>query len=204
MEILLLFTIRKQRTKSRQLAIAETLALLNDLKPDVLPGGPKGDMPGVFWMTLDEQHMAEAILRFPRLGLSYIVETLEPIPESQWRRNTPTLVRWRGEPFKIVRLYQESAEFMVRHSPNERTFYLDAPEGIRKVKGYRGPRGKRALQAYDAQLLLNLLGYAEDSFVLDPFAGAGNIIEAGQRFGYSTFSIDIDPVLRYGLKGTHR
>lgn len=220
-EILLIFHIRKARLKAREAAICEAEGLLRDLNPVRQTGGPLSDHKGVFWLTIPADALEAAESRFPYLGYSEAVDTLEP----------GQAVKWRGERYDITRLYSCDEEALRELAPDRRVFALEIGNGeVRQVRGYRGDGGqlsKRGLPVYDARVLVNLVTplkvpqpekvavgaqrpasqtraifeeEAEAPVYLDPFAGVGGIVIEAVAQGYQTLSLDIDPALRFGLR----
>jgi SAM-dependent methyltransferase len=187
------------RTKVRVAAVMEVVSLLRDLSPQALPGGPLSEQKGVFWVTVPAEHLEHAQERLPRLGYTQAVDVLAAIPESEWRRNTPGLVRWQKQPYRVERLYESDSDRLRDRAPDRRTFLLETGSGeVRSVTGYRGD-GRRALPVIDACLLANLVFSPEGGVFLDPFAGAGGVVIEAVNAGYTVLSGDIDPALRFGL-----
>ena len=189
--------------KARKLAIAEALALLQDLGATALPGGPLSEQPGIFWIDLPDAALEEATLRLPHLGYTESVQILENT--TQHTRNS---VRWRGKDYHPVSLYCEDPDIARDQAPDRRVFMLTTPNGeARPVRGYRGDGqalSRRGLPVYDARLLVNLAlakGASDQSRVvfLDPFAGIGGIMLEAKAHGCCMFSLDVDPSLRLGL-----
>ena len=125
---------------------------------------------------------------------------LESVPERAGHD-----VRWHGRPYQLVHLYDEDPEIAREHAPDRRIFLLeDAVGGVRPVRGYRGDGqalSRRGLPVYDARLLVNLTGARAGVRLLDPFAGIGGIVLEAVANGCAVLSLDIDPVLRFGLAG---
>ena len=199
----LIFRITPARIKARQAAVAEALALLMDLQPQALTGGPLSDQKGVFWINIPEDSLEAAASRIPRLGYTDAVDLLQPILESEWKRNRPDFVRWQKQPYRIDRLYAANPDTLRERAPDKRDFVLELESGeVRTVTGYRGDGkalSRRALPVIDACLLVNLVYKAGGGNFLDPFGGAGGVIVEAVTSGYDVFSGDIDPSLRYGL-----
>ncbi|HEV3398305.1 MAG TPA: hypothetical protein VG693_03350, partial [Actinomycetes bacterium] len=110
---MLVFHLRPSRHRARAAAVAEALALLHDLEPSAPAGGPLSERGGVFWVGLPEGHLAEATARLPRLGYTTAVDRLVPAggrPE----------VRWRGRPWRLLRLYTEDAAGHREQAPDRR------------------------------------------------------------------------------------
>lgn len=197
-EVLLVFHTRPARTKARAVAIAEALSLLGDLSPTAPVGGPLGEKKGAFWITIPEGCVGEAMRRFPRLGYTDVVDRVDEVADDD-----EGVVRWQKRFYKLKRLYAEDAEEARQHAPDRRVFVLETEAGgVRAVRGYRGdgqPLAKRGLPVCDARLVVNLVYSPHARLFLDPFAGVGGIVLEALASGYTVFSGDCDPSLRYGL-----
>jgi hypothetical protein len=192
----LVFHLRAARRRAGAAAVAEALALLHDLAPSAPAGGPLSERGGVFWVELPERHLAAATARLPRLGYTIAVDRLVPAAG-------PPDVRWRGRPWRLLRLYEEDAAGHRERAPDRREFLFGAGGGpVRPVRGYRGgggPLTRRGLPVCDSRLLVNLVAPAGPGRLLDPFAGVGGVaLEAGAA-GWTTVTADLDPGLRHGL-----
>jgi hypothetical protein len=192
----LVLHLRAARRKARAAAVAEALALLHDLGPSALAGGPLSERGGVAWVELPGRDLAAATARLPRLGYTTAVDLVTPAASS------PD-VTWRGRPWRLERLHTEDAAAMREQAPDRREF-LFAPGGgpVRPVRGYRGggdPLGRRGLPVCDARLLVNLVAPAGPGLLLDPFAGVGGVALAARAAGWATVTADLDPALRHGL-----
>lgn len=202
-ETLLIFHQATARLKARSAAVCEALCLLHDCQPEALRGGPLSDQKGVFWVTISTSCLAAASSRLPRLGYSTAVDMLQPIPEADWRRSQPDLVRWRQSPFRIVRLHTSDPDLLRESAPDRRMFVLETRAGdVRQVRGYRGDGkalSRRALPVMDARLLANLVFNSAGGRFLDPYAGAGGIVIEGLAAGWDVYGSDVDPALRFGL-----
>ncbi|MBC7871691.1 MAG: hypothetical protein H7Y09_12685 [Chitinophagaceae bacterium] len=200
---LLIFRIASARIKAREAAVAEALALLMDLQPQALAGGPLSDQKGVFWIRIPEETLEPALLRLPRLGYTDAVDLLQPSHESEWRRRAPDFVSWQKQLYHIERIYQANQDYLRERAPDKRDFILEMESGeLRTVTGYRGDGktlSRRALPVIDACLLVNLVFKPTGGNFLDPFGGAGGVIVEAVTSGYHVFSGDIDPTLRHGL-----
>lgn len=143
--------------------------------------------------------MEAATSRLRHLGYAESVDLLEPAASK-----SKNVIRWRGKDYQLVSLYQEDPDTAREHAPDRRVFMLATPSGeVRPVRGYRGDGqalSRRGLPVYDARLLVNLaLGHADFASLLDPFAGIGGIVLEAKARGCRVFSLDVDPVLRFGL-----
>jgi hypothetical protein len=218
----LVLHLRAARARARAAAVAEALALLEDLEASAPAGGPLAERGRVAWVALPERHLAAAAARLPRLGYSTAVDLLvEAGPASRVGRardrgggrragraaELPAelpVVRWRGRPWELRRLYQEDPAGHRELAPDRREFLLEAGGGrLRPVRGYRGgsdPLGRRGLPVCDARLLVNLAGPARPGLLLDPFAGVGGIALAARAAGWRVLTADLDPGLRHGLR----
>jgi SAM-dependent methyltransferase len=202
METLLIFHLRTARRRARVAALFEAESLLRDLDVQREVGGPLSDQKGVFWLSLPAVQLDAAIERLPRLGYSEAVDGLELLPAK-----TTASVKWRGDHYHVVRLYESDEKALREGAPDRRSFALQTSDGeVRDIVGYRGDGGhlsKRGLPVIDARLLVNLV-YTPQSgaLFLDPFAGVGGVLIEALTSGFQTLSGDIDPVLRFGLANT--
>lgn len=198
---MLIFYLRPARSKARTAATAEALSLLRDLDATAPAGGPLSDRGGVFWIDVQSQFLEKATDRLPRLGYSCAVDLLDRAAD---QANTE-FIRWRGESFRLRRLYEENAEASRENAPDRRAFLFEDASGVvREIRGYRGdgdPLSRRGLPVYDARLLVNLVRPANAAHrkFLDPFGGIGGVIIEARASGYDVASIDIDRALRHGL-----
>jgi hypothetical protein len=198
----LVFHLRPGRKKALAAAQAEALALLRDLGATAPGDGPLSDRGGLFRIDVPEDLFLWTMQRFPQLGYTSAVDLLEPIPGKPGRSRTD--ITWNGKPHRLSRLYVEDADAQRQAAPDRRPFLLPAADGgTRLVRGYRGDSsdlGRRALPVCDARLLVNLVRpFGENPRFLDPFAGVGGLLAESVACGYRTFSLDIDPWLRFGL-----
>lgn len=200
---ILVFYLKEGRSKAIEAAQAEALTLLASLHPCVLLGGPLAEKGGVFWIEVSSGALIDEV-DFSRLGYTAAVDEVVPVTEAEYRPRRPEMVRFKGKPFELARLYEVDVEETRKRDPDQRCFYLAQEDGsIRQVAGYRGDGskyGKRALPVSDAQLLVNLVNPGNGLTLLDPFAGAGGIVQEAVRVGLAVLSIDIDPVLKPGLE----
>jgi len=199
-ETLLIFHLRPARRRALSTAKAEALCLLRDLGAAVAPGGPLSDRGGVFWLTLLVEALKRARGRLPRLGYSYAVDLVEDAPDAAARE----IVRWRGRAYRLVRLHEEDASELREAAADRREFALETGGEVRLVRGYRGdsgPLSRRGLPVIDARMLVNLVFTGDGAMLLDPFAGAGGVVLEALASGYRAISCDVDPALRYGLRG---
>ncbi len=199
---LLIFRRRPARRKARKAAQIEAVSLLRDLGAQPEAGGPLSEQKGIFWLSLPVDSVPQAVERLPWLGYSDRVDGLEALPTK-----TSDSVKWRGEHYRVVRLYTSDEDALREQAPDRRRFALENTEGeVRDVTGYRGDGGqmsKRGLPVIDARLLVNLVYTpAADAILLDPFAGVGGILIEAVASGFNVLSGDIDPVLRFGLTNT--
>lgn len=112
-------------------------------------------------------------------------------------------VSWRGVSYKLKRVYEEDPKQILEESPDRRAFVLEKEGKLTEVRGYRGDGrdlNRRALPVADARLLVNLVTTVERRRFLDPFAGAGGIVVEAIKRGLDVTSVDIDPVLKFGLE----
>jgi len=204
-DALFIFYLRPARCKARAVATAEALSLLGDLHAVAPIGGPLSEQGGLFWVTLPTESLTSAIACLPRLGYTYAVDLLEPVPEQHDRRRDAQArqVRWHRKLYRLTRVYEEDAQIMRESAPDRRTFLLETRESeVRPIQGYRGdgdPLSRRGLPVYDARLLVNLVCAREGMLFLDPFAGVGGIAIEALASGCSVVSSDWDPALRHGL-----
>jgi hypothetical protein len=198
----LVLHLRSSREKARESAVAEATAILRDLGAVPSRGGPLSEARGVAWIALPKENATAARSRLCRLGYSRAVDLVEPVPGDGSEGDT--VVRWRGRPVRLVRIYDEPDEALREYAPDRRTFLLECEDGVvRPISGYRGGRGPlqhRALPVVDARLLVNLVSGSRPGVLLDPFAGAGGIIIEARSAGWATLSLDVDRSLRYGLR----
>ncbi len=209
---LLICHLHPARRKARAVAAAEALGLLHDLGASAPAGGPLAERGGLFWVALPGDRLAAAAARLPRLGYTAAVDLLEPAPSrpppARGRRAAadPGSVRWRGQPYRLVRLWAEDAAALRERAPDRRVFALETAGGqVRQVRGYRGdggPLGRRGLPVGDARLLVNLTAGAPAGPFLDPFAGIGGIVLEALASGRRVLCCDVDPALRHGLAAT--
>jgi len=199
---LLIFYLRKARRKARAASVAEALSLLRDLQATAPESGPLSERGGLFWISLPPEALDQAAERLPRLGYTEAVDMLERTTSTR-RKFASEQVRWRGEDYKLVRIYEEELEAMRAQAPDRRVFLIESAAGeVRPVKGYRGdgkPLSRRALPVYDARLLVNLAHRPGGGAFLDPFAGVGGVVLEALASGYQVLSVDVDPALRHGL-----
>jgi len=195
--------MKEGRSKAGEAARAEALALLAALDPAVLLGGPLAEKGGVFWIEVSEGNPLHEV-HFSRLGYTAAVDEVVPLAEAEFRQRRPEMVRFKGKPIELVRLYEVDIEEGRKRDPDQRGFLLGHEDGTaRQVFGYRGDGskyGKRALPVCDAQLLVNLVYPGEGRTLLDPFAGAGGIVQEAVRTGLNVFTVDLDPILKPGLE----
>jgi SAM-dependent methyltransferase len=200
----LIFTLRPSRCKARTAATAEALSLLRDLNAEALPGGPLSERGGLFWIDLPVESLASARALLPRLGYSYAVDLAAPeslLGEGFKGQAEAETVRWRGQPYRLFSLYREDSAAFREAAPDRREFLLESEGVVRTVRGYRGssdPLCRRGLPTEDARMVVNLVSRPAGR-LLDPFAGAGGIAISARESGCLPFSVDIDPILRYGL-----
>jgi hypothetical protein len=205
-ETALVLHLRPSRRRARAVAVAEVATVLEDLGGRPLPGGPLSEVPGVAWVAVGPAPPARIAARLARLGYTEAVERVVPAgelegePEPAWTR-----ARWRGGDVVLVPVHAEPAEALRAEAPDRRSFLLECGDGVtRRIAGYRGGRGPlehRALPPADARLLVNLVARPASGggVLLDPFAGAGGVVVAAARAGWTTVSADVDPALRPGL-----
>jgi hypothetical protein len=205
---LLICHLRTARRKARDAAVAEVLCLIRDLGAAPAKGGPLSDRPGTFWITLPEAARDQAIARLPRLGYTAAVDLLDPIPGPTGaghpsRGLAADVIRWRGDWFRLQRIYDDDRDALRGQAVDRRTFLLeDAGGGVRAVRGYRGssaPTSRRGLPVIDARLLVNLVFDPALGTLVDPFAGTGGVVIEAIAGGWRCVSSDIDAALRFGL-----
>lgn len=202
---ILIFHLLPGRDKAVDAAKQEACAVLHEIGARPLPGGPLSEVGGVFWIETDDiEKLDSAEQQFARLGYSGLVQLLQKIPESHFREEKPEMTRWRGRPYRLITVYQRDEQSTRARDPDQRKFFLEMPSGeVREMIGYRGDGGtlsRRALPVCDAQLLVNLSYPGRERTLLDPFAGAGGIVQEAVRSGLRVISVDIDPILRPGLE----
>lgn len=198
----LVLQLRTARRKARSAAVAEVVALVEDLGGRALSGGPLSEVAGTAWVAVKSSSIDELSSRISALGYSSSVRLAVPEEEAESRDESWSRVRWRGRSHVLQPVYNEPTADMQAEAPDRRSFLLECGDGVvRRIEGYRGGRGPlehRALPVADARLLVNLVGRARGA-MLDPFAGAGSVMIYGRRAGWSTVSLDVDPTLRFGL-----
>jgi hypothetical protein len=198
----LVLHLRSARLKAREVAVAEVVAVLRDLDARPATGGPLAETRGVVWVSVPAEHKATAAARLSHLGYSEAVEVVE-WPGEASPEGAVRLTRWRRREVALRSVYSEPDAMLRREAPDRRTFLLECGDGVvRPVTGYRGGRRAlehRALPAVDARLLVNLVHSPTRGVLLDPYAGAGGVVLAALRAGWSTISLDSDPSLRFGL-----
>src|SRR5262249_17952070 len=179
------------RLRARALAVAEALSVLADANAAVESGGPLAERSGVAWISVDAHLLPDVEDRIGYLGYVEAVDIVEPAPA-----NDRQAVRWRKRPWHLRRIHAADPDQLRRRAPDQRTFVLGSAEKTRVVRGYRGssaPLERRGLPVIDARLLANLAARGRPgSRLLDPFAGAGGIVLAGEDAGYATYSADVD------------
>jgi SAM-dependent methyltransferase len=205
MAAVLIFHVREARRKAMRAAVLEATRLLGDLEPRVLSGGPLGDRPGIFWLELPEEHVETARGRLARLGYTDAVDMPDFDASGKRTGKGNYAGKWKGRSFVLSSLYEEDAAALRERAPDRRPFVLPAADGtLRAVYGYRGdsgPLSRRGLPVVDAKLLVNLVEpLTRGASLFDPFAGAGGIVLESVERGLITFSADIDPMLRHGLR----
>lgn len=197
------FEVRAARRRAMNVAIMEACMLFEDLGAQHLVNGLMSDQSGLFSLAVSEENADEIINRFERLGYTKSVSQVDFDVQKKGRRSkkTPT---WKGQPYELKEVYHENPRVMREKAPDRRSFLLPDAEGnIREVVGYRGSGGettKRGLPVADCRALVNLIHPVKNNSFLDPFAGAGGIVIEAIESGLKTFSLDVDPILRYGLK----
>lgn len=204
----LVLYIRPARRKAKVAAIQEAVAILNDLGSESRIGGPLSEQKGVFWLDLPFGSLDLAQNRLSRLGYTYAVDVLTPFPGKRIHFDKKSregrFTKWRGEIYRLDRIYEEDNERFRALSPDRRLFVLETSNGqVRSIRGYRGDGAalsRRALPVYDARLLVNLVFQRGRGKLLDPFAGAGGVVIEALESGWQVLSTDIDKTLRYGLK----
>lgn len=193
------------RREARPVALAEALRVLEGLSAEALGGGPAAEVGDVFWVRVpaaDERALEEA--PYHRLGYTRAVDRVVPLSDGEARGGRADAVRWKRRYWRLERLYEADAEEVLRRGPDQRPFALEvAPGVVHGTRGYRGDGsdlGRRALPVCDAQMLVNLVFPGEGGVLLDPFAGAGGIVQEAVRCGLEVWSNDADPILRPGLE----
>jgi hypothetical protein len=202
-EATLVLRLRRSRRKARDAATSEVAALLRDVGGRVLRGGPLSEVSGVAWVSFAEPATPEVLGRLRNLGYSEAVELVRPAEEVDDPEGGFARARWKGRDVALVPVYGESDEVLRAHAPDRRSFLLECGDGVvRRIEGYRGGRGElehRALPVVDARLLVNLVARPGGGRLLDPFAGAGGIVIEAHKTAWTTWSVDVDPTLRFGL-----
>jgi SAM-dependent methyltransferase len=195
--------IREARSKARAAASEELLCVFHGLGGEASQSGPLAEKGGVLWIDLPDGAVDEAESRCARLGYTRAVDIAEP---ATGRRGTRPTVRYRRRDWSLRRLYQEDEAALRAEAPDQREFLLTRPDGTTHLaSGYRGtgaPGQRRALPACDARLLANLASPAlgGGGRLLDPFAGAGSIVQHAVGLGVAVSSADIDPAMAGGLR----
>jgi SAM-dependent methyltransferase len=201
---MLVLHLRAARRRARAAAVAEALALLEDLEPSAPGGGPLSELGGTAWVTVPRRHLRPALERLGRLGYTAAVDLLEPRPDDA---GGGTAVRWRRRWWQATRVHQADEAMLRQRAPDRRPFLLECGDGrVREVTGYRGSGAdgaRRALPVADARMLVNLTGPPRGA-LLDPFAGAGGIALEAAEAGWTVVTADLDPVLRFGLAALAR
>lgn len=199
---MLILRLRPSRSKAREAAVAEVLALLRGLDARAAPGGPLSELAGVAWVTVPEKSLESAMGRLQGLGYTTAVYLVTP-PGEVNPRHKPLVTRWKRREVALARIYEESDASLRAKAPDRRTFLLECDDGVvRPIAGYRGGSGvleHRALPVADARLLVNLVAAEGYGRLLDPFAGAGGVIIEASSRGFTTTSLDRDRTLRFGL-----
>lgn len=200
--------IRASRNKARIAAVREILALLIDYEPFALLGGPLADQKGVFWIGIDPAHCQAVAPLLKHSGYTDHMALLRRADQADEEPIEPdSMVTWQGELYYLQTVYREDRRWMRNRAPDRRAFMMkDALGAIVPVRGYRGDSGllsRRGLPPEDARLLANLVRprnlAGELHRLLDPFAGVGGIVLEARDCGFQAFSMDIDPVVQYGL-----
>jgi SAM-dependent methyltransferase len=194
--VMLMLHQRAARLRARELAIAEAVSLLADANPVAEVGGPLAEQRGVAWISIDALDLED---RVPLLGYVDAVDVVEPARASD--RET---VRWRRRMWRLRRIHTDDPEQLRQQAPDRRVFVVQAPDGTRVIRGYRGSDRtleRRGLPVIDARLLVNLATHGgQQCRLLDPFAGVGGIVIAADDAAHLAFSTDIDPKLAVGLE----
>jgi SAM-dependent methyltransferase len=201
-ERILVLRLRASRSKARELAVAEVVAILRGLGARAASGGPMSEVAAVAWVTVPNANLAGAISRLHGIGYTESIDLVAACEDLN-PRDRPLFTRWKGRKVALLRVYEESDESLRARAPDIRTFLLECGDGIvRAIEGYRGGSGilqHRALPVSDARLLVNLVTMHRGARLIDPFAGAGGVILEANSKGFTTVSMDRDPTLRFGL-----
>ena len=104
----LIFRLRAARLRARATAVVEALSLLRDFDAEAPADGPLSEQGGMFWISLPRAVVDEARDRLPLLGYTEAVDLADPVSEKMASRGG--VVRWRRRPYRLRRLYEESAE----------------------------------------------------------------------------------------------
>lgn len=183
--------------------MAEVVALLRDLGGHGLRGGPLSEITGVAWVGFDIDEVSKAVERLQRLGYTQAVELVWPADDAHDPEHAFARTRWKRREVALIPVYSEPDHVMRRGAPDRRSFLLECGDGVvRRIRGYRGGPGElehRALPVEDARLLVNLVSKPGGGRLLDPFAGVGGVLVEARRSGWTTWSLDLDRTLRYGL-----
>lgn len=212
--ILLIFYIRSGRNKAIVPAVVEALSLLRPFNPIASSSGPLADQKGVFWIGIECSLVQKCSHLFKQLGYTFAIDQAICLSVDQETDvnglavEEEKIVRWRGKRFRLHRLYREDPRFMRNRAPDRRAFLLEDRYGnVVTVKGYRGDgydQSRRGLPVEDARMLVNLVtpdtGIDGKHRFLDPFAGVGGIVIEAIDGHFTTFSLDNEPRLRYGLR----
>src|ERR1700683_192383 len=201
-ERILVLKLRASRSKAREVAVAEVVAMLRGLGARAASGRPMSEVPAVAWVAIPDANLESAIGRLRGIGYTESIDLVTPLEDLN-PRDRPQLTRWKGRGVALLRLYEESDESIRANAPDRRTFLLECGDGIaRAIEGYRGGSGileHRALPVADARLLVNLVTSHRGARLLDPFAGAGGVILEANSKGFTSVSMDRDPAVRFGL-----
>ncbi len=198
----LVLRLRRSRSRAREAAVAEVIAVLHGLGARTASGGPLSDHAGVAWVRLPDENLPSALTRLRGLGYTAAIDLVSALAEVESRTRL-IVARWRRREVALVRVYEESDEELRINAPDRRSFLLECADGVvRPILGYRGGRGPlehRALAVEDARLLVNLAVAGQGGRLLDPFAGAGGILVEANARGLTTVGVDRDRALRHGL-----
>src|SRR5438034_10745150 len=139
----LIFQLSEARRRAMEAARAETLSLLAPFGPSLPPGGPFGEIGGVYWVTLDSPTLVLKS-RLPLLGyaraayemLSVPTEPAETRPPHRSTGDLPGRVRWRGHWYVVRELWRRDEAEEREAAPDRRAVLLpDVGGEPREVRG---------------------------------------------------------------------
>src|SRR5687768_1817269 len=123
-EATLVLRLRRSRSRARDAAAAEVVALLRDLGGHVVQGGPLSEVSGVAWVGLDEDAASEALGRLRALGYSERVDLVRAADQVDPAIAYPR-ARWKRTDIVLVEVYNEPDELLRELAPDRRSFLLE-------------------------------------------------------------------------------